>query len=270
MPSSLHPRLALNGIVTPGWDVNRSLDYWRSVGLRQGGMMAGTVREYGTDKFVAAMEQRELRVSSLVCGTFPLDQPSAWPGERAHLNEMIDVAAQLGGIVYGVPGKGRFDEWQENATRYAEAVAPCVEYGAAQGVTVAFEPSLRPYISFVHTLDASVDLAALSGASIIVDAGNCYAERDVRRRIATLGSRIALVQLSDVDIGTLAHPGRCERTFPGKGELPLGEFVQAACSAGYEGPFEIEFLGLGDVEADTVWKSLVHTSDVLDKAIGRS
>ena len=156
-------------------------------------------------------------------------------------------------------GRERFDE--DNAPCYAEAVAFCVEHGAKCGVTVAFVPSLRPYISFAHTIDASIDLAKLSGADIVADVATGTPS-------ATLGLRIALVQLSDVDIGTAIQPGRCERTLPDEGELSLADFVKASCKAGYTGPFEIEFLGSELIEAGAHARGRAHTSRLLNETIG--
>jgi sugar phosphate isomerase/epimerase len=164
------------------------------------------------------------------------------------MNRCIDVARVLGGAVYGPPGKGEIDRWGDNAARYAEAVAPCADHARECGVTLAFEPSLRPNVSFVHNLRDSIDLADRAGTAIVVDIGNCYHERDVMAWIDRVGERIAIVQVSDVAIGTLDAPGPCVRGLPGEGELPLRSFLECAIAAGYDGPFEIEFLGTDDVD----------------------
>ena len=104
-----------------------------------------------------------------------------------------------------------------------------------------------------------------AAADVIVDIGNCYAERDVRQWIGRTGERIGLVQVSDVTIGTIAMPGAGTRGLPGSGELPIEEFLRTAIAAGYAGPFEIEFLGLGNVDEDAVLASLDRMDAMLHR-----
>jgi sugar phosphate isomerase/epimerase len=51
-------------------------------------------------------------------------------------------------------------------------------------------------------------------------------------------------------------PGPCVRDLPGEGELPLRSFLECAISAGYGGPFEVEFLGTGEVDEAAFRRSL--------------
>lgn len=73
---------------------------------------------------------------------------------------------------------------------------------------------------------------------------------------------IGLVQISDVAID-MERPGPGTRGLPGRGELPLEEFLRAAMDAGYPGPFEIEYLGLGEVGQPAVLASLARMSALL-------
>ena len=260
---TLHPRLSLNAMVTPEQSFEQDVETWLALGLGCVGLSGQKIQAFGADRAVDLLKMHSLSVSCIVSGIFTLDDESAWQRERAEFNTMIDVAAEVGGSVYGVPGKGIFDDWQGNVARYAKAVAPCLEHGVRKGVVVGFEPTLRPYLSFVHTLRDSLDLSDASGAAVVVDVGNCYSERDVMDWIRKVGDRIAIVQLSDVDVGTLARPGACTRGLPGDGDLPLERFIHAAESAGYRGAYEVEFLGPALVDRAAIAASLEKVSAML-------
>lgn len=266
MTNPLHPRLSLSAMATFDWTFEQDLEFWTRAGLRCVGLWDRKIEAFGFERAVDELKRRELALSCVIFGPFTLLDPSCWDAERASVLRCIDVVQALGGgAVYGPPGKGAFDSWDDNAARYAEAIAPCVAYGESRGVRVAFEPTLRPQMSFVHNLRDSLDLTEISGADIVVDIGNCYAERDVRNWIRRVGARIGLVQVSDVTIGTIATPGAGTRGLPGGGELPIEEFLRAAIAAGYAGPFEIEFLGIGDVDQDAVLASLARMDAMLHR-----
>jgi len=268
---SLHPRLALNALVTPAWSFEQDLAFWTECGLSTVGLLHNKVAAHGADRVAAALHERGFALAAVICGCFTLDDRSAWPAEQARLNAMIDLAAPFGGMVYGPPGQGRFDDWAGNCATYAEAVAPCLAHARERGVTLAFEPTLRPAMSFVHNLRDGLDLAAASGTAMVVDIGNCCTERDHRAVIRAMKpEQIAMVQISDVAIGTAARPGSGLRVLPGHGDLPLEEHIRAAHEAGYAGPFEIEFMGDAEVDRDAIRRSLALVSDMLDRVIGRS
>jgi sugar phosphate isomerase/epimerase len=264
MTKLLHPRLSLSAVATFDWTFEQDLEFWSRAGLRCVGLSDRKFAAVGLERVMTELKRRNFAISCIVSGPFALLDPSAWEAERESMFRCIDVVHTLGGgVVYGPPGKGKFDSWDDNAARYAEAVAPCIAYGARRGVRVAFEPTLRPQISFVHNIRDSLDLVERSGADVVIDVGNCYAERDVREWIRRAGERIGLVQISDVAIGTMERPGAGTRGLPGSGELPLEEFLRAAMEAGYAGPFEIEYLGLGEVDQPAVLASLAQMSALL-------
>lgn len=268
MDGLLHPRLSLSAITAPHRPFEGDLDFWSRAGLRCVGLYVGKLRQFGVERAIDAIKDRGFAVSSVITGPFTLLDPSRWDAERDAFNRCIDIAQAVGGAVYGPPGKGLFDAWDVNAATYAEVVQPCVEYGRARGVKVGFEPTLRPNLSFVHNLVDSLDLAEISGADIIVDIGNAYTERDVCKRIAKVAARTALVQVSDVAIGTMEQPGAGTRTLPGEGELPIASFLHAAAAAGYQGPFEVEFLGSATVDEDAVRASLRTMDAMLTELLG--
>jgi sugar phosphate isomerase/epimerase len=266
----LHPRLSLNGIVTPAWSFAQDLAFWRECGLSCVGLLHPKVMAHGPDRVAAALKSEGLTVSTIICGVFTLEQPECWPAERARLDAMIDLAAEVGGTVYGPPGRGWFDQWDANCAAYAEAVAPCLAHARERDVTLAFEPTLRPALSFVHTLRDGLDLCAVSGVAMVVDIGNCCTERDHRATIRAMPiNRMGLVQISDLDAGTPAAPGMGIRVLPGEGDLPLEDHIRAAHEAGYAGAYEIELLGQAEPDRTAIRRSLELVSAMLDRVVGR-
>jgi len=266
----LHPRLSLNAISTFTWSFEQDFAFWRRLGLRTVGLSAQKLEAFGHLRAADLLQQEGMKCSSIVFPPFSLLDPSRWPDERAAINRCIDVAQPLGAAIYGPPGKGEIGRWDDNAARYAEAVAPCVDYARERGVTLAFEPSLRPNVSFVHNLRDSLDLADISRTAIVVDIGNCYEERDVMAWIERVGERIAIVQVSDVAIGTLEAPGAGTRGLPGEGELPIRSFLESALAAGYDGAFEIEFLGIEEPDEEAFRRSLEGMDGMISELVGRS
>ena len=136
--------------------------------------------------------------------------------------------------------------------RLAEAVAPSVEYARDQGVRLAFEPSKRTEVSFVNTLGDAVDVAERTGLGIVADIGNFWMERDLRATLLRAAPHIALVQLTDVSIGTVRSPDDPPsggRVPFGEGDLPLARILGDIKDTGYAGPLELELIGpLGDSE----------------------
>jgi len=268
MFAPMHPRLSLSAITTLTWSFTQDLEFWHRLGLRCVGLFERKLDSFGHQHAIELLQQAGMKCSSVIAHPFSLFDPSRWPEERAAMNRCVDVARVLGGAVYGPPGKGAINQWSENAARYADAVAPCVDYARECGVTLAFEPSLRPNVSFVHNLRDSIELADRSGTAIVIDIGNCYHERDVMAWIDRVGERIAIVQVSDVAIGTIDAPGAGVRGLPGEGELPLRSFLECAIAAGYMGPFEIEFLGTADVDEAAFSRSVAGMNALVSAVTG--
>ena len=77
-------------------------------------------------------------------------------------------------------------------------------------------------------------------------------ERDLRATLLDAAPHIALVQLTDVSIGTVRRPDDPPsggRVPFGEGDLPLARLLGDIRDTGYAGPLELELIGpLGDRE----------------------
>ena len=78
---------------------------------------------------------------------------------------------------------------------------------------------------------------------LVLDSFHVYARKtDLKPLHAIPGDRIFLVQLADapwLDMDLLSW-GRHFRCFPGQGEMPLAEFMEAVLTTGYDGEFSLE------------------------------
>lgn len=199
------------------------------------------------------LQQNGIRVSTVITNGFDLEDRSSWAQTRNHLNAMLDVVAAVGGwSVYITSGPTTGAVWDVVCDTFAEAVAPCVMHAQKVGVVLAFEPSLRTDVSFVHTIRDAIDVAKRTGIGIVVDLGNCWMERDFRGVLLEAAPHIALVQVSDClyrrnAVSVVAAP--LGRVPFGEGELPIARLMQDIKDTGYQGPIELELPGpLGEAE----------------------
>lgn len=264
----LNPRLSMSSTLAPAWSFEQHLAYWDKIGCRSVGFHIRKADEHGFDAAIDALRQRGLRISCIITGALDLYNPETWQASRDIISRGLHATRELGGCVYGVTGRGRYDQWDDNLRAYGEVVAPCVEEARAIGTTFGIEPTLRPQISFVHTNVDALDVAAATGVKVVVDVGNCWQERGAIETIRRMGDRIAVVQLSDFRVGTMENPGPRDKILPGEGELPLHLFVQAAVDAGYTGDFDVELQGPKEADEEAMTRSALFASKVLDDVLG--
>ena len=75
---------------------------------------------------------------------------------------------------------------------------------------------------------------------VVLELNNAWIERGLYANIARRTDRIALVQVSDFKVGTLAAS---ERVVIGDGDIPLRRICHALAAAGYAGWYDIELIG---------------------------
>jgi len=267
----LHPRVSVSAMCTFPWPFVEDLALWDRLGVRQVGLLASKVEAYGVDDAIEALRQRGMRATTVIGGGFHLADPDSWAGSRASVLRAIDLAAEVGGCTYVTTGRRDRRSFDELCAAFADAIAPCVEHARSRGVALALEPSLRTEHSFVHSLRDGLDVVDRAGMAIVADIGNCWMERDVEATVRRAGERIAIVQLSDVVIGTPTEPAPGGRVVPGDGDLAIDRFVQAALDGGYTGAFEIELVG-PRIEAEgyaaATRRAVARTSELLARVLG--
>ena len=266
-----HPRLSISALCSWTWTFEQDLEMWSELGVHHVGLTAMKLDAFGHDAAVAALRERNIKASCVVAGGFDLRQPDTWDQARQGFLQCMDTALALEApCIYTTTGRTTGALWYEVLDTFARAVEPTIAAGHECGVTVALEPSLRTDVSFVHSLRDALVVAKRTGIAVVADIGNCWMERDVEGALSEAGSNVALVQLSDVKIGTLSNPAPGGRSVPGDGELPIERWLRAALATGYQGQIELEMVG-PDIEAQgyraALERAIEHVNPLLTNVL---
>ncbi len=150
----------------------------------------------------------------------------------------IDCARRLGsdcvsiwsGVLYEpVSDKEAFQ-------RLAEGLEEAIEYGAGQGVAIAFEPEPGMFVDSQAGFAALIERSALESLKLTLDVGHlhCQGEIPITKQIMQWRSRLANVHLDD------AVAGRHEHLVFGEGEIEFAPILDALQGIGYEGGLYVE------------------------------
>lgn len=239
----MHPRLSVSALSSIRFDFDEDLALWGTLGVDAVGLFWPKLQAAGVDRAVGDILDAGLRVSSVACRGFTLDDPAGWDGERADLDAALDAAAAVRAaclfVTAGTPGRLGFDAAVDALDA---ALSPVRDRGQTAGVRVAIEHTnpLRRDVGFVHSLQDMVEVARRLDVGVVVELTNCWSDRDVDATIARGADTVQLVQASDYVVGTLTAS---ERAVPGDGDIPLRHLLEAIDTAGYDGYVELEMLG---------------------------
>jgi sugar phosphate isomerase/epimerase len=263
-----HPRLSVDALCSFAWSFDQDLALWQELDVHHAGLLAAKLGEAPEAK-IRALRAARIRPSTVIAGPFPLDRRDEWEAGRAALRDAIDLAAAAGGdTAYFPTGRSNGAPWSQLLDSFAEAVAPCVEYGRRRGVRLGFEPSLTTMVSFVHTLRDAIDVSERTGLALVVDFAHCWMERDLREALRRAAPHICLVQICDVGIGRLGEQAPRGRVHIGDGELPLARLIEEVLAAGYGGLFDLEIMSpaIGPEDyAATLRRGVPRASALLDE-----
>ncbi|MBU6268468.1 MAG: sugar phosphate isomerase/epimerase [Sphingomonadales bacterium] len=269
----VHARLAVNALSSFRWSFDEELALWRELGLGWAGII-GQKLGADVDGGFHRLADAGIRVSTVIVAGFDLSQSQTWPATCDALAGWIETARRHDAwSLYITPGRTTGAPWGDVLETFAEAVAPCAAFAREQGVRLAFEPSLRPDVSFVNTVRDAIDVARRTDLGIVVDFGNCWMERDFREVLLAAAPHIALVQVGDTVIGGTRAPGPAAaggRVPFGEGDLPIARMLTDVRDTGYAGPIELELPGpLGESEGyATVIRRGVRQAEALFAQVG--
>jgi sugar phosphate isomerase/epimerase len=264
-----HPRLSVSALSSVRWSFEDDLALWRELGVGWAGLMGAKLGD-DIEARLAALAEAGIRVSTVVVPRFDLSVPASWDATRETLRRWVDAVASYDGwSIYLTPGRTTGARWEQVLDTLARAIVPSVEYARGKGVRLAFEPSRRTEVSFVNTLRDAIDVAERTGLGIVADVGNFWMERDLRATLLRAAPYLALVQLTDVSIGSVRSPDDPPsggRVPFGEGDLPISRILRDVKDTGYAGPFELELIGpLGDSEgyAPTIRRGVAAAAAML-------
>jgi sugar phosphate isomerase/epimerase len=240
-------RIGVSAISTFDLALPEDLEFWSRHAIDTVGVSVAKLEAYGWEKgtaLVADAVDAGLRVADLIgLGPFHLAHPDRWEWQRERLVRAIEAAPEIGAecIVF-TTGPFAPLTWEEAADALESALAPVLDEAQARNVRFAIEHtnSLRVDVGFVHTLADALDLARRLDTAVCMEVNACWAERGLASTIAEGVERIALVQISDFKVGTIASS---QRLVPGDGDIPLRRIIETLETAGYDGIFELELIG---------------------------
>ena len=253
LPSSFHPRVALNSISSMQQTLDDDLALWAGLGVTNVGLISPKLDAPGWDAARDTVLGAGLVVSSMSC----------YPEELVPSIEF--TAAVDSHVLYLPTGPGEPHRWDDAAAKYCEEMAPLVARAKELDVVLAIEPTnpLRSDMSFVFTVRDAVDLARMAGTGVCVDFYSAWYERGLDEIVRKNIDVIALVQVCDFRIGTFATG---DRAAVGDGDIPVERLLAMLLDAGYEGVFELEILG-PTIEAEgyraPIERSLERMSEML-------
>ena len=249
----VHPRLSVNEECAGSLSFPEEVGFWHELGVETIGAISPKLEaiDWDTD----AVARTGLRVQNI--GT-----------EHRVVGQSLDFAAAAGAdCVWFTTGTIGSRLWEEAADEFCERIAPTVARASELGVTLAVEPTnpLRADISFVFTLRDTLVLARAAGIDVVLELACCWYERGFEELVRDDVDRLALVQISDFELGTLDTPNR---SVIGDGDIPLERLLGVLLDAGYEGYFDLEILG-PRIEAEgylpATRRSLERASEMLGR-----
>lgn len=249
----------------------RELDaYWRALGVRRVSLVSPSFdREplhVAREVLVEGGYEVETITHTFTNGAQLSRDEATWQEPRERLSAMIENAASVGArSIYMLTGGHGGMAWEDAATCFARAIAPCVEEARTAGVLLLVEDAVPHYahIHLAHNLRDTITLAKIAGIGVNIDLFSCWTEAGLKETIASAMPLCGLVQIGDYILGDTALPGRA---VPGDGAIPLQRLLGWILDAGYEGVFDIELIGPRiDEEGGTsaARRALDHTYEVL-------
>ncbi|MGH7895000.1 MAG: sugar phosphate isomerase/epimerase family protein, partial [Candidatus Binatia bacterium] len=147
--------------------------------------------------------------------------------------------------LFVLPGHAPAWSWEEQAECARPIFAGLIPEAARLGVRLALEPvsQLRMDLGFLHGFDDALDFVEEFDSpwlGVVLETNNAWIERALYDNLRARTARIAIVQVSDFKIGTLAAS---DRVVMGDGDIPLRRVLRALDDAGYSGWYDIELLG---------------------------
>ncbi len=237
----------MSQVTTLGWQFERDVAFYPGAGVRAVGVSVQKLERIGVDRARALLDGAGLEASCLTSsGWFPLDDPAATDAALARTRAHLAAAAALGAsCLFVLPGHAPGWSWEEQAARSTPLLRALIPDAERLGVRLAIEPvsQLRVDLGYLHTFADALDVADEVDSpwlGVVLELNNAWIERGLYRNIAGRTARIAVVQVNDFAVGTMAAS---DRVVPGDGAIPLRRICRALADAGYDGWWDVELLG---------------------------
>lgn len=237
----------MSEITTLAWSFERDVEVFAAAGIPAVGIALRKLDGIAPAAAAARLRGAGLAVSCVTSsGPFPLGDADGERAALARTRTHLALAAELGAAcLMLLPGASPLLSWEEAAARVRPLVETLLPDAERAGVRLALEPvsQLRMDLGFLHSFDEALDFVDTIDSpwlGVVLELNNAWVERRLYANVRERLARIALVQVSDFRIGTLAAS---ERVVIGDGDIPLRRIVRALGAAGYAGWYDIELIG---------------------------
>jgi sugar phosphate isomerase/epimerase len=241
------PRVSMSQITTLSWPFERDVAFFARHGITAVGVSVRKLEACGIARGARLLRDAGLSASCLTSsGFFPLVDARGAANALARTRDHLAAAAELGaGCLFVLPGHAPGLAWEEAAARARPLLEDLLDDGERLGVRLAVEPvsQLRVDLGFLHSFADALDFVdgiRSRWLGVVLELNNAWIERGLYGNLRDRGDRIAIVQVSDFKVGTLAAS---ERVVIGDGDIPLRRICHAIADTGYGGWWDIELLG---------------------------
>jgi sugar phosphate isomerase/epimerase len=238
------PRVSMSQVTTFRWSFEEDVAFHARHGVRAIGVSVRKLEAVGAARAAGLVREAGLAVSCVTSsGPFPLEDAA---GMTETVRRHLAAAAELGaGCLLVLPGHAPRLSWEEQAALARPIVAGLARDAERARVRLAVEPvsQLRMDLGFLHGFGDALDFVdelASPWLGVVLELNNAWIERALYANIGDRTDRIAIVQVNDFAVGTLAAS---DRVVMGDGDIPLRRIVRALAAAGYDGWYDIELLG---------------------------
>ncbi len=240
-------RFSVNQISTIRWSFERDLEYYVGVGVTCVGVSVAKLEECGFGRAVLLLRDSGLRVSCLTSsGAFPLGDVQGEAEALERTRRHIELASEIGAdCLMIMPGNAVQLSWEESAQRARMLLEKLLPAAQASRVRLAVETAnpLQAELSFLRTFDEALDFVSeirSPSLGVVLETHEAWGERRLYKNIRYRTEQIALVQISDVKLGTNCVS---DRVVIGDGDVPLRRICRALAESGFRGWYDIELVG---------------------------
>jgi len=241
------PLTSMSQITTLGWPFERDVACFVAAGVTAIGVSVRKLEQAGLARASRLLRDAGLAVSCVTSsGFFPLDDPAGAQAALDRTRTHLAAAAELGAAcLFVLPGHAPSLSWEECAARSRPLLEALADDAERLDVRLAIEPvsQLRVDLGFLHSFHDALDFVDAIDSrrlGVVLELNNAWSERHLYDNIRRRLDRVAIVQVSDFKVGTMAAS---ERVVIGDGDIPLRRICAALAAAGYAGWYDIELLG---------------------------
>lgn len=274
-------RFSVNELTTWRWTFDEDVARYAAEGIKAIGISRHKLSDYGEARGIDLLRETGLEVSNLLyVGGFTGCDGRTVADSVADSIEAIRLCTQLNTRCLVVYTGGRGMHTTKHARRLVrDALCELAPVAEEHGVTLAVEPMLAECsadCTILHTLDESAEFLSTIDSSHVrlvldtyhlgFDAGGKIVNdaETLAARCAHWAAHAAIVHLGD---GRVPRGGEQDRCVLGDGDVPLEAMIRGLLSAGYDGYFDLELLGV-DIELSDYAEVIRRSKQWLDSLIG--